>query len=121
MKVCFVFGSYGIGGAERSMLRLIRYCHPRLMECSVLVVGLHNELLKAAAHSLGIDYEDVCNGDYARFVGFFKTRKSDVVYLFGRLRTLLALETAGALLGLLLVVLARARSPAWPRRACRAR
>ena len=89
MKVCFVFGSYGIGGAERSMLRLIRYCHPRLMECSVLVVGLHNELLKAAAHSLGIDYEDVCNGDYARFVGFFKTRKSDVVYLFGRLRTLL--------------------------------
>jgi glycosyltransferase involved in cell wall biosynthesis len=62
MKVCFVFTSAGIGGSERSMLRLMERTHPQRFECSVVVLGATNPNLKAELDRIGIILQEVSFG-----------------------------------------------------------
>jgi hypothetical protein len=46
LRVAFVFASRGIGGAERSMLRLMARAHPAPFACRVIVPAPPNPVFK---------------------------------------------------------------------------
>jgi glycosyltransferase involved in cell wall biosynthesis len=88
LKVYFLFASAGLGGAERSMLRLMSFAHPRLFDCSLVLCGSRNPPFSEAAHALGIPvlHAGVFGGQ--RLYRALLKDRPDVVYVFGTFRTL---------------------------------
>lgn len=98
MRVCFVFASPGIGGAERSMARLMQVAHGQEMQCSVILAGPPNPELIALIEPLGIPWQRVGKWAITDLTRAFREYQPDVAYLFGQIRTLwwnLAARRAG--------------------------
>jgi glycosyltransferase involved in cell wall biosynthesis len=89
LHVAFVFASRGIGGAERSMLRLMARTHPSTLRCRVVVPAGENALLRAAVSAAGVPYHALSPWNLPGLVRLLRTHRPDVLYLFGRFRTLL--------------------------------
>lgn len=88
LRVTFAFAALGIGGAERSMLRLMARAHPDTFDSRVIVVGPENPEFRAAAAALGVPYDGVGHFDAPSFLRAIRTAPPDVLYVFGRFRTI---------------------------------
>jgi glycosyltransferase involved in cell wall biosynthesis/lipopolysaccharide/colanic/teichoic acid biosynthesis glycosyltransferase len=97
LRVTFAFASYGIGGAERSMLRLMAHAHPRVFACSVIERGPENQALREAVNALGIPFHALGPWDVRAWRRVLRHERPDVLYIFGRFRTVAwALEARAA-------------------------
>ena len=56
LRVAFVFASNGIGGAERSMLRLMARPIPASFDCLMIVLARENARLRKATADVGVPY-----------------------------------------------------------------
>lgn len=88
IRVAFLFASRDIGGAERSMLRLIERTHPHTFACRVIVPAPPNEAFERAVSALGVPYHGLDPSDLIGLYGLFRDTTPDVVYVFGRFRTI---------------------------------
>ncbi|HSD25773.1 MAG TPA: glycosyltransferase, partial [Vicinamibacteria bacterium] len=86
-KVGFVFASRGIGGAERSMLRLMARAHPDVLDCRVIVPARENRALRAAVTAIGVSYRGLSPRDARGWLRILRAERPDLLYLFGRFRT----------------------------------
>lgn len=87
-RVCFIFAANGIGGAESSMLRLMRYAHPTQLECSVILTGQPDSKLAQAVAQLPVCCYALKPLDWTGLAALLRQIQPDVVYLFGQIRTL---------------------------------
>jgi glycosyltransferase involved in cell wall biosynthesis len=88
LRVAFVFAARGIGGAERSMLRLMEQSHPDRLHCRVVVIGPENPELRQAAGVLGVPYHGLRAADMPGLLRVMRRHRPDLLYVFGRLRTI---------------------------------
>jgi glycosyltransferase involved in cell wall biosynthesis len=98
LRVCFVFASGGIGGAERSMARMMAQTHPERLGCSLVLSGTANPEFVKAVEPLGVPCRHVGKLAVRQMTRVFRELAPDVVYMFGRGRTLawaLAARRAG--------------------------
>lgn len=86
INICFLFASTGIGGAERSMSRLMEMMHPDRALCHVVFVGTQNEAFCGLLDTLGISFTHVRTYDWIKLAHAFREHQTDVAYLFGNLR-----------------------------------
>ena len=99
LRVDFLFAARGIGGAERSMIRLMREAHPLRLDCRVIVPAAENADLRAAVEGAGVPYHGLAAWDMGALSRLVGARRPDVVYVFGRFRTIpwaLVARRAGA-------------------------
>ena len=94
LRVAFVFASRGIGGAERSMLRLMAHAHPLTLDCQMIVPARENKHLREAAADAGVPYHALRPFDLPGLFRLLRAAPPDVLYVFGRFRTLLWILTA---------------------------
>jgi glycosyltransferase involved in cell wall biosynthesis len=87
LRVAFVFASRGIGGAERSMLRLIARAHPAPFACRVVVPAPENRALRDAVRAAGVPYHAFSPLDAIGLYRLLRCERPDVFYVFGRFRT----------------------------------
>ncbi|HSD66317.1 MAG TPA: glycosyltransferase [Vicinamibacteria bacterium] len=119
-QVAFVFASRGIGGAERSMLRLMARAHPAVFRCRVIVPARENRPLRAAVSALGIPYHALSPGDALGWLRLLRAERPDVLYVFGRFRTV-AWAALARVAGVRCVVAAeRSAANRWTDRVARA-
>ena len=98
VHVAFAFASRGIGGAERSMLRLMARAHPDPFDCRVIVPAPENAALRRAVAQIGVPYHALAPFDLPGLVRLLRSARPDVLYVFGRFRTVpwaLAARLAG--------------------------
>jgi glycosyltransferase involved in cell wall biosynthesis len=88
LRVAFVFAARGIGGAERSMLRLMEQTHPRRLDCRVIVMAPENAALRRATEVLGVPYHALSAWSLAGLHRLLRHHRPDVLYVFGRFRTI---------------------------------
>lgn len=105
LRVAFVFASRGIGGAERSMLRLMARAHPAPFACRVIVPAPPNAAFEEAVSSLGVPYHPLSPWNLLGLYRLLREHPPDVLYLFGRFRTV-AWALAARLAGVRCVVAA---------------
>jgi glycosyltransferase involved in cell wall biosynthesis len=105
LRVAFVFASRGIGGAERSMLRLMARAHPAPFACRVIVPAPPNPVFKEAVSALGVPYHSLPPWDLPGLHRLLLEHQPDVLYLFGRFRTV-AWALVGRMAGVRCVVAA---------------
>ena len=85
IRVCFIFRAKAdgnVGGAERSMLRLMQSAHPRELECQVVFYKRQNTPYQELLEDAGIPTRKV-DGIIDLYTYLCKN-KPDVVYLFAR-------------------------------------
>ena len=70
------------------MLRLMAHTHPESIECRVIERGARNRWLREAVVALGIPYYEVPAHDFGGWQALLRARRPDVLYVFGRFRTL---------------------------------
>jgi glycosyltransferase involved in cell wall biosynthesis len=87
LRVAFAFASRGIGGAERSMLRLMAHDAGQRLACRVIVPARENPSLRRAVTALGIPYHALSPLDAPGFYRLLRRERPEVLYLFGRFRT----------------------------------
>jgi glycosyltransferase involved in cell wall biosynthesis len=88
MRVTFVFAARAIGGAERSMLRLIEQTHPERLACRIVLVAPENPELRHAAGALGVPFERVAAWNLPGLWTLLRRHRPEVLYVFGRFRTI---------------------------------
>ena len=88
LHVAFAFASRGIGGAERSMLRLMAHAHPDPLACRVIVAAPENLALRRAVTLIGVPYHGLAAGDLGGLLRLLRSVRPDVLYAFGRFRTI---------------------------------
>lgn len=88
LHVAFVFASRGIGGAERSMLRLMARAHPERFACRVIVPAPENRALRRAVASIGVAYHALAPSDVLGLYRLLRSARPDILYMFGRFRTI---------------------------------
>ena len=88
LRVTFAFAALGIGGSERSMLRMMARAHPGTFECRVIVPGPENREFRDAVTALGIPYHGVSHLDALSWYRLMRSEPPDVLYVFGRFRTI---------------------------------
>jgi glycosyltransferase involved in cell wall biosynthesis len=88
LRVAFAFASRGIGGAERSMLRLMGHAHPTLLDCRVIVAARGNVAFREASLAAGVPYHELSPHDLRGWGRLLRRHRPDVLYVFGRFRTL---------------------------------
>jgi glycosyltransferase involved in cell wall biosynthesis len=84
-KLCFVFRSLpgrGIGGAERSMLRLMHHVHGKFLDCRIILVGHEIAGFESELAELKIPLTMTYN--LRQLLAEFKRNRPDFVYLFTR-------------------------------------
>lgn len=111
LSVCFVFASGGIGGAERSMLRLMQCVHPKRLNCRVLLMTKENAEFEDSLSSLGIPFQRNGRVGVLALWKSLRTDTPDIVYLFGNIRTLLWAIIA-RLAGIKTIIIAERSIPA---------
>jgi len=84
IRVCFVFRSIGIGGAERSMLRLMQQVHPDTLECHVVFYQTENRHFAELLTRANIPVHQIGFGGLTHLYRTFRHLQPDVVYLFSR-------------------------------------
>ena len=102
-KVCFVFASVGIGGAERSMLRMMEYSHPNIFDCSVIIYGAENPTMTESLEEIGIAPIKIKINDISRIIDVIRELRPDAMYLFGTVR-LFVFGLIAKLVGVRLIV-----------------
>lgn len=98
IRVSFVFASHGIGGAEQSMLRLMRATHPHTLKCEAIFSGADNPDFAAKLNEIGVPLRRVTRFDVFNLARCFRSFQTDVAYLFGQIRSwpwILAARLAG--------------------------
>lgn len=88
LRVDFVFAARAIGGAERSMLRLMEQTHPSRLSCRLIVIAPENAAFRRAAGVLGVPYHGLAPGDLRALLRLLRRQRPDVLYVFGRFRTI---------------------------------
>ena len=88
LRVAFVFAARAIGGAERSMLRLIEQTHPDRLDCRVIVMAPENPDLRQATGVLGVPYHGLSAAGMVGLLRLLRRHRPDVLYVFGRVRTI---------------------------------
>jgi hypothetical protein len=88
LRVAFAFAARAIGGAERSMLRLIEQTHPQRLDCRVIVLAPENAELRQATGVLGVPYHGLGPADLGGLLRLLRRHRPDVLYVFGRVRTI---------------------------------
>lgn len=86
MKICFLFAGQGIGGAERSMVRLMAQAHPHPLRCSVILANGDNPALREMLKPLSIPVRVVGPMQLRQLQHIIRADKPDVVYMFGQIR-----------------------------------
>ena len=87
LRVTFVFAARAIGGAERSMLRLMEQTHPDRLACRVIVMGPANPELREATQLLGVPHRGIAAWNLPGLWAELRRQRPDVLYVFGRFRT----------------------------------
>lgn len=99
LRVSFCFSPPdGIGGAERSMLRLMTAVSPEVMACSILASRRANPTFHQIASRTPVPFHHVEPHDLRGYYRLFRRIRPHVAYFFGRVRTLgwiLAAKAAG--------------------------
>lgn len=88
LRVAFAFAARAIGGAERSMLRLIEQTHPDRLDCRIIVLAPENAELRQASGMLGAPYHGLAPADMTGLLRLLRRHRPDVLYVFGRVRTI---------------------------------
>lgn len=89
LRICFVFASRAIGGAEKSMLRMMRYAHPAPLDCRVVVCRSGSAPLVEEVRQLGIPVKQLGTLAAASLTAAFREFVPDLAYFFGNVRTIL--------------------------------
>ena len=84
-SVTLVFASAGMGGAETSLSRLVRFSHPKHIRFSVALMGADPSVATAFA---GVPLTQLGRHDLPGLVCFLRAQHTEVAYLFGQIRTL---------------------------------
>jgi glycosyltransferase involved in cell wall biosynthesis len=69
------------------MLRLMAQAHPYTMLCRVVVLAPENETFRKAVGALGVPYHGLSDLDLWRWYRLIRSVRPDVLYVFGRFRT----------------------------------
>jgi glycosyltransferase involved in cell wall biosynthesis len=69
------------------MLRLMAHAHPGTFACRVITPGSRNPALRDAVRALGVPYREVGAADVFGWRRLLRDDPPDVLYLFGRFRT----------------------------------
>ena len=98
LRVTFAFASRGIGGAERSMLRLMAQAHPHRLRCRVIVCLPGQRGVPPGGRRAGVPYHGCSPARPAGgLAACCDATGPTSLYVFGRFRTLLwAARRAGA-------------------------
>lgn len=83
-SVTLVFASGGMGGAETSLSRLVRFAHPSRIRFSVVLMGADPAVAAAFA---GVPLASLGRHDLPGLVAFLRKQRTEVAYLFGQIRT----------------------------------
>lgn len=86
LHISFLFASGGIGGAERSMSRLMEIIHPDKAICHVIFVGAQNKSFCEVLDTIGVGYYHVPAYSWVKLMRLFRQLETDVAYLFGNWR-----------------------------------
>jgi glycosyltransferase involved in cell wall biosynthesis len=70
------------------MLRLMAHAHPNFFDCRVIERGAKNRWLREAVSALGIPYHEVPSWNVIAWHRLLQATRPDIVYMFGRFRTL---------------------------------
>jgi glycosyltransferase involved in cell wall biosynthesis len=70
------------------MVRLMLHAHPSLLDCRVIERGSKNRWLREAVTALGVPYHEVRGGDLVGWHRLLRAARPDLLYMFGRFRTL---------------------------------
>lgn len=99
LRVSFCFSPPdGIGGAERSMLRLMTAVPADVMQCNIFASRRANPTFHRIAAQTTVPFHHVEPHDWRGYYRLFRETRPHVAYFFGRLRTLgwiLAARAAG--------------------------
>ena len=87
LRILFLFSGIGLGGAEQSMFRMIRAACPKDFEC--IVVARRDAAVASLARQAKVPFHALAQQDLRGYVRIFRQTKPDIVYLFGRIRTIL--------------------------------
>lgn len=88
LRVTFVLASHGIGGAERSMLRLMALAHRRTWDCRVILSRQSNDAFRRSIEQIDVPCHTLSPWDVPGWLRHFHTHRPDVLYVFGRFRTI---------------------------------
>jgi glycosyltransferase involved in cell wall biosynthesis len=88
VRVAIAFASRGIGGAERSMLRMAGQAQWRALECRIIVAARPNPAFRQAAGAAGVPYHELPAWDLRGWLRLMRRHRPQVLYVFGRFRTL---------------------------------
>lgn len=83
-SVTLVFASGGMGGAEISLSRLVRFSHPDRIRFSVVLMGADSTVANAFA---GVPLTQLGRYNLPGLIGFLRAQHTEVAYLFGQIRT----------------------------------
>jgi glycosyltransferase involved in cell wall biosynthesis len=70
------------------MLRLMAHAHPDPLACRVIVAAPENLELRRAVTQIGVPYHDLAAGDVVGLLRLLRSVRPDVLYAFGRFRTI---------------------------------
>ncbi len=87
-RVVLAFSSRGIGGAERSMMRLMAHAHPDRLSCRIVLFGRPNPAFEAASAALGVPCRRLPPHGLWEWRRLLLGSQPDLVYVFGRFRTI---------------------------------
>lgn len=88
LRVCILISGRGIGGAERSMLRLIEFAHPEQLEFTVVFCNGVNPDMEHVLQQLSVYYTVLSPFAWKELRSIISQIQPDVVYMFGQVRTL---------------------------------
>jgi len=88
IRVCFIFAGYGIGGTERSMLRLMEHSDTENLDCQVILMGQDNLAFGQELIALGLRYHKINATNLIKLHQILRHDSPDIVYLFGNIRTI---------------------------------
>lgn len=71
------------------MLRLMSVAHNSSMNCSVIIMSRKNPELEQSLSLIGIPYKAIREWEFMELYHWFKRQMPDVVYFFGRIRTII--------------------------------
>lgn len=86
IRVCFLFRSKSgraVGGAEKSMLRLIKETHPKLLDCHVILESMVNQELYDLFYNSGIKVH--LSNNIFNLYKILRTLHPEILYLFTRM------------------------------------
>jgi glycosyltransferase involved in cell wall biosynthesis len=89
MRILFIFGSSGVGGAEKSMLRLMSNSSNNEFESYVIFYGKKNKEMANQLDNINIYWKMVNYFSVNKIISQVRLFSPDIIYIFSPVRTLL--------------------------------